>query len=413
MILYYHPVIRGILGFWALSICLSLVWTLCLLWQQKHFKGFVPTLLFFAACDVYWQFVNANSYFVGAEHRLYRMDSAPIWLIVLINALLSIAAGVLLVYAYRRRRKYVSAVSLKESFDTLPSGICYYEKGGRTYLVNEAMDKITLALLSRHLYNGERLWAVVQSNNMLKNSDNKAIVQAGERVYSFTRYSNDAGNQKLFEIIAADITEEAAQNLQLEQKNRELAQFNQLLDAYNRNLTQIVRERELVQSKARIHDEMNVLMISTLNCVESGDREQAQGLFARWKSNVFEWEKDSELNRKNPLEALEELADTLGIRLEFEGEIPDKAEQMRLMIAAVSECMINALRHAGAATLYVRSDKSGFSVMNDGTAPTAPITEGGGLSNLRKRAQREGAALEIESEPRFMLKIQYQEGESE
>ena len=413
MTIFYHPAIRGLLSLWLLFLCLALVWAIMSLLQQKNGKLLLPVLLLFAGCDVYWQYLKASSFFVGNNLPYYRFDNAPVWLIALINTALTLMVVSLCAYVLHLQKRHVSAISIKESFDTLPSGVCVYETGGRIYLMNAAMERIILLLGGKPLYNGERLWQLLRQNSTLSGEENKAVVTRGKSTYSFTRYLNDVNGQALFEIIAADITEEAAQNRQLESKNRELEQLNAALEDYNHNLAATVRERELLQSKARIHDEMNVLMISTIKSMEEYRAEDVAGLIERWNSNLLAIEKDTEPYRKNPLETLEDLARSLGIQLVFSGEFPRKIEQARLLTAAVSESMTNALRHAGAATLFVRSDQAGAVITNDGVPPKEPITEGGGLGNLRKRAQQLHATVEIESEPAFRMKINYQKERSE
>ncbi|MBR3149250.1 MAG: hypothetical protein IKF64_03690 [Eubacterium sp.] len=407
MILYYNPEIRGLLSLWMLFICFSVLYSVMMLFLQKRYKLLLPMLAAFAACDVYWQYLNANSYYVDNYAPLYKIDLCPIWIIIVINAALTVAAAAINLHILKWQKHHISAVSIKESFDTLPSGICFYENGGRNYLVNDTMDRITQSLVGQHLYNGERLWHILQSKSSLVGDENKAIVSDGEKAYGFTRYANNVNGQALYEIIASDITDEVERNRQLEEKNAELEKLNRMLEEYNKNLAEIVREREILKSKAKIHDDMNVLMMSTVKNIEKYDKEEAQKLISRWKSNILELERDTEPYRKNPRETLEELADTLGIALNLTGEFPKENENVRLFITAVSECMTNALRHADAKTLYVQSDRYGAVITNDGRQPSEPVREGGGLSNLRKRAQKTGAQITMQSAPEFKLTILY------
>ena len=142
--IFYHPSIRGLLSLWLLFICLALVWAMMKLLQQKRFRMLIPTLFFFVGCDIYWQYLNAYSFYVPelGNKENFKIDYAPIWLIVLINVVLTAAVILLTVHLFRWQKSHISAVSIKESFDTIPSGICFYKDGGRTYLVNEAMENI-------------------------------------------------------------------------------------------------------------------------------------------------------------------------------------------------------------------------------------------------------------------------------
>ena len=409
--IFYNPTVRGLLSLWLLFVCLTLVWAVMRLLQQKRYKVLLPTLAVFAGCDIYWQYLNAYSYYIGSNKEYYKIDYAPIWIIAAANLILTVAAAAITLHISKWQKTHICAVSIKEGLDTLPSGVCFYESGGRIYLVNDAMDRITQLLIGRHLFNGEILWNILKEKSAPIDDENKAIVEIGDKSYGFTRYLNNIKGQELFEIIAADITEEAVQNRLLEQRNKDLEELNRRLDEYNANLEGIVREREILQSKARIHDDMNVLLISTVNSVEHYEKGETQRISELWNSNILALERDTEPYRKNPLESLQALANSLGIALEFVGEFPAENENIRLLITAVSECMINALRHANATTLFVSSRADGFVIKNDGLKPKVEIIEGGGLTNLRRRANKANAALKICSTPEFSVTVIYGKGD--
>ena len=397
------------MALWMMLVCFALVFLLVRLARQKNLKLFFAALLLFAVCDVYWQYLNVNSYYVGTNLPNSLLDNCPLWLAVTANFILSVLAFTFLIRVIRLQRRRISAVSIKESFDSLPSGVCFYETGGRIYLINEAMEEITKRLFSRHIYNGEMLWNGFSEKDVGGFGENEVVVNVDGKIFSISRFENDVNGQTIFELIASDISEEAEQNRLLEEKKAELEDLNRRLEEYDKNLAKIVRERELIRSKAKIHDEMNILIVSTLKSIDAYSAEEAERLAERWKSNVLELERDTEAYRRNPAEALDELAEALGIRLEMTGELPENAADIRLLITAVSECMVNALRHAGSESIFVKSEKGGALITNDGKPPDCEIIEGGGLTNLRNRAKAAGAELEIESIPEFSLRIKYKE----
>jgi len=403
--IFYHPAARGLLSLWLLFICLALVWALMRLWQQKRFILLAAVAALFCGCDIYWQYLNASSFYVPQldNTQTYLIDFAPLWLIVLINALLSVAVILITVHIAKWQKRHISAISLKESFDTLPTGVCFYDESGKVYLVNNAMDAVTQSLAGRHLFNGERLWHIIKEKSGLSENENTAIIETRGKTYSFMRYEHTIHSQPLYEIIAADITRQAEHNRRLEAQKAELERLNERLEEYNRNLAAIVREREILQSKAKIHDDMNVLLIATVNSAQNID----EATMKLWKSNILALQKGTEPYRKNPLETLQDLAGLLGITLCFTGTYPADNETVCLLIAAVSECMTNAVRHAGATTVFVKSDQSGAVITNDGQLPCAPIKMGGGLTNLCRHAAELHAEIIIESQPAFQLTIHY------
>ena len=72
---------------------------------------------------------------------------------------------------------------------------------------------------------------------------------------------------------------------------------------------------------------------------------------------------------------------------------------------AVRECMTNAVRHAGAGAMYVQVTPHSIVITNNGKPPERPITEGGGLSDLRQKVEQQGGTMTVESAPVFRLQI--------
>jgi signal transduction histidine kinase len=95
--------------------------------------------------------------------------------------------------------------------------------------------------------------------------------------------------------------------------------------------------------------------------------------------------------------------------LELKGEIPEETKVLQLFLQAAAESLTNAISHAKANTLYVDFGEDPYaycvSIYNDGLLPTGPIREGGGLSALRKHAERIGGQMEIQSVPQFILTV--------
>ena len=80
-----------------------------------------------------------------------------------------------------------------------------------------------------------------------------------------------------------------------------------------------------------------------------------------------------------------------------------------LMYTAIREALTNAVRHGGATALktQISRDKNTciIKISNNGRPPEKNISEGGGLGNLRKTLEREGAGLSYSFEDGFALVI--------
>ena len=60
----------------------------------------------------------------------------PAWLIILAETVMIILCAAAIVLGYRSDKRHLSRMSVKESFDNLPSGICFYEESGLLRLAN-------------------------------------------------------------------------------------------------------------------------------------------------------------------------------------------------------------------------------------------------------------------------------------
>ena len=85
-----------------------------------------------------------------------------------------------------------------------------------------------------------------------------------------------------------------------------------------------------------------------------------------------------------------------------------------LLTCTVRECVTNAVRYAEATELYVvfaeTQTESSVTVTNNGRIPESPIVEGGGLSTLRRRVERAGGTMTVQSRPRFQLTVTVPKG---
>ena len=91
------------------------------------------------------------------------------------------------------------------------------------------------------------------------------------------------------------------------------------------------------------------------------------------------------------------------------GKLPDDESTAYLLTCAVRECVTNAVRYADASELYaVFTEDEGFAtvtITNNGKLPESEIIEGGGLSTLRRRVERAGGSMSVQSFPKFQLTV--------
>ena len=124
-----------------------------------------------------------------------------------------------------------------------------------------------------------------------------------------------------------------------------------------------------------------------------------------------EWEKSivfRDAERLPAREALYESAAGSGVAIRIRGTEP-AGGAADLMYAAMQVCLSNAIQYAQATELIANiwEDGGRYTVLirNNGKPPEKTITEGGGLSNLRRRIERIGGTMTVQSLPEFALVI--------
>ena len=107
-------------------------------------------------------------------------------------------------------------------------------------------------------------------------------------------------------------------------------------------------------------------------------------------------------------EKLYESADSSGVTIRIRGAEPANGAA-DLMYAAMQVCLNNAIQYAQAtelmANIWEDGDRYTVLIRNNGRPPEKTITEGGGLSNLRRRIERIGGTMTVQSLPEFALVI--------
>lgn len=85
--------------------------------------------------------------------------------LILILVLLSVEVF-LLVYTTKWKNENLSPFSIKESLDTLPSGIAFYDDNGLVSLINIEMNELSLLITGKALLNGKTFWESVMLNDI-------------------------------------------------------------------------------------------------------------------------------------------------------------------------------------------------------------------------------------------------------
>ena len=334
---------------------------------------------------------------------------------VLIPALLLVVVLAYDVFVFCRewnyRRTMLTRSSIKEGFDKVSSGLCFYYENGRVVLVNRRMASLCHTIIGRDLQNAALFWELLTAGQvrenveMLSGGDNPTFRLPDGSVWVFARETLDG----ILQLTAGEITQLQQITDELKEENVRLAAMNLRLRQYGENVGELTRSRERLEIKARIHSELGqALLASRRYILDEGDTQPAP--LEQWQRNIAMLRKEAEPPEdENPMAMLTRAAKATGVTLSINGEAPEEEWLQKLFVQAAAEAMTNAISHAEAKTLFIalRQNESTFTAQfrNDGNPPTSEIVEGGGLGSLRRKIEQERGSMTVAASPEFILTV--------
>ena len=271
-------------------------------------------------------------------------------LVPLVLFLLIFSYDLYLILELRRfRRNTITRSSIKEGIDKISSGLCFYQDGGRTILVNYRMNELCFAIVGRDLQNAQLFWQILSGGETLPDverlsfGDRPSFRLPDGRVWSFAHEVINGIHQ----LSAADTTQIQAMTDELKEKNIALAAMNFRLRKHGENVDELTRSKERLETKARIHSELGQALLSTRRyLLEESDGQHAP--LEIWQRNIAMLRKEAVLKEEEqPLEMLSRIAVSTGIAIQIDGELPHSQEVQKLFVQAAAEMdpVIHLLLH--------------------------------------------------------------------
>ena len=310
------------------------------------------------------------------------------------------------------RNNQINANSIKEGLDNLPSGICFYDKYGKLILCNRKMHEL-----------GQKFSGGNAKN--MQNLENAYIFPDGE-VWTFSKEElSITDTEKYIQILATNVTEIYKSMIQLDADNKRLKADAKELNILWDNMEEAAREKELLELKILIHNEMGACLTATRRILEGEiPQNNIEAIFNKWKETIAI--SNNETVSKSKLMMLREEALSYGIEIIFRGKYSEIMED-EIICSCIRVCMNNAVKYAKADRLIIDVSKNvmrkdiadatkcvikdkvadatkcdiqdktadaikdmtyyNVRIRNNGKKPDNEITEGGGLSNIRQKIE--------------------------
>ena len=328
---------------------------------------------------------------------------------ILVAVLLILAAVHLSVAIPIERRRLFERItpdSIREATNDLTMGICFADPAGRIILCNETMRELSYMIIGAYPQMiGELDTVLFPPDPDGERSSSGIFFFPNGNVRQFNSSRITVSEEEGWrQITAQDVTELYRVKEQLESENRRLAETNRKLRAMYDRMTDDIREKESLEMKIRVHDTMGRSLITIQDIMENPD--EADKKLAELKEAVS-------ILSDSPTPPDGDIADEmrncekLGVRLILNGYLPKDSGLERIVIAAIRECATNCVRHAHGTYIAVDIQEQhgiySVTITNDGEKPKGRITEGSGLSSLRRRIEAAGGEMLTAHSPRFAL----------
>lgn len=309
---------------------------------------------------------------------------------------------------------------IKAAIDNLPSGICFFDENGLPVLCNIVMHRLVFALTGRDLQLQSDLSSALERlpDNSTVTRDSEAFLLPDGTAWQFQeRAIRDSSGKAYTEYIAADVTELYARQRELKQSSAAQKRLAMYMRRITKNIVAITREEELLTMKMQVHGEVGWGLQALRQFYNNGcPAEQKDEIVAGLKKVVGTLRGEiGHTDETGGFDELLQIAADIGVNIIIEGERPKNEDAEAILVAAIRECLTNMIYHAGGdrlAAVFSSTDSAAhIRITNNGTPPQKEIVEGGGLLSLRRRAEKAGGIMTVQSLPRFELCVTVPLGE--
>ncbi len=311
------------------------------------------------------------------------------------------------------RKNTITALSIKEGLDNLPSGIMFYDTQGYIYLTNKKMRELMFSLLNFEYKNGTLFWTELSEKSIEHCTRYKVhddlIFRCSNVAWRFSRSFFTLNNKEYIELIASDITEVDNNITTLMKDEQELILQEEQIRQLSKNIVALKKEQEYARLRSQVHDVMGQRLTAIQRLLQIPEGASYQNVIPLLQDMAKNIKHEDTSSFTLSFVELKTYFNLIGISIEEKGSFPENADTAFLFLAIIREATTNAARHANASSVFVElsSDKVQWSmkITNNGKPPKESIKEGGGLLGIRNRVEIASGKIYIISKPNFCITV--------
>lgn len=329
-------------------------------------------------------------------------------LIMCILAILALLSFILLWYCRKWEKTHLTVMSVKESLDNLPVGICYCTTDGKILLINNKMHEFISE--AEMLSGANPIKCFVQLKKGAETDPTFEMLNGSVYILRKNEINTEGG--RFIEYLALDITKKYSLNRELEIENEKLKERGDELRRQGKAIDEVILNREILDTKIKVHNNLGrILLASRFVLTHDVDNKTKTELLKRWQQmTVMRQEESHSKQSTSSIEEINRAAKAIGVEIVYCNPLPQNLslEHINILEHMLHEALTNSFSHAHADKLFVAINETeeAFTVeiTNNGLKPEGKIVEGGGLSSLRRLIESRKGEMKITTTPEFILK---------
>lgn len=232
--------------------------------------------------------VYGIKYFSDSITMFYQL---PLFLFIIVTVVLGLWFAIIVRQGTYWKKQNITPMSINESLNDFPRGICFYYKGGMPCLINRTMNDLSFILMGKGLTDGNEFYEnlrygkIPDEHLVIQNGDNPIVKLLDGRVISFQFEQIPYENSTLNELYAIEITEEYEKLQELKKDREKMLAINKRLREYSKSVVEVNIAKEILAAKVRIHDELGYALIVSKKYLGEGKNNRTE-LLKLWKKTL-------------------------------------------------------------------------------------------------------------------------------
>jgi len=317
---------------------------------------------------------------------------------------------------YREIETGISSLSIKNTIDSMHTGVVFSALDGHILLSNARMSGLMTILTGKIHRNANQFYEALVSGELrggcnTAEYDEQIVCRLPDQTaWIFAKTKLQIRNKTYIQLTADDITERWALTEQLRQQETELKLRGDELKDTIANLHILSREKELQNTKLRTHDILGGWLTMLLHAIRNEQVLDLDMLRIQSRSlprNLTVGQ--GVASARDKFDSVRRSFETIGVEIHLDGDLPGDEVKGHLLIDVIGEGVVNAVRHGFATKVSVQIERTEvdwhLEITDNGRPPIQPIIEGGGIGGVRKKLEPHGGTLKVTADPRFVLTV--------